>query len=290
MGLSYDERYDGMVHAVNEMVKIGKKTPMSKLTGKLWHALIGCDHKSNFWLTGGCSSTDVKINGSSVWERAITHHTSDILSEDQADSDDVDNVLEDNLSIQKLLKYGKPSDVKVFNLYEWTEQAIYYLRRYNDEMLNSFSKLDKLISDIQGACFNYFKKDDIFAKAYIANKIFKHLYTGTYPYQEDKWDTLTKWLVDKGVHWNLDRCMEMDLKELAKIHVSIVGDDSIKNRVICLGRVLVRRLHKYSNYPIMKKYIPKTMWDKAKKMYEDHEKPTRKEQSELSLYGWSYYS
>jgi hypothetical protein len=46
----------------------------------------------------------------------------------------------------------------------------------------------------------------------------------------------------------------------------------MNNKVVNLGKILIRRLHNYKNDPFLKKYIMKKDFDKATKMYKDHEK------------------
>ena len=175
MGLSKDERYSGVIHAVNSLTKLGEGTPAEKFTSKLWHALLGHVNNSSHWILGSSTYGSVKINGASVWERAICCHTEEVL-EDKMEDDNVFDATE-RFSIQELVGYGsreqEPANEKMFEVYQWTEQTIYYLRRYDDDMPKEFCDLNKLISDIQGACFDFFKEDEIFAKAYIVNKIIK---------------------------------------------------------------------------------------------------------------------
>lgn len=306
MGLSDEERFSGVIFAVNRMTQLGKNTPAQKFTDQMWHALLGKSSNSAHWIIGSSASNDIKIDGKSVWEAAMIHHTYDVFKEKDSDPisekiEDMrrDDVVEHHFSIGALLREkgiqrrwtkNDPVYANMFELYAWSEQLIYYLRRYEDDMRKDFKELDKLISDIQGECFDHFGQHEVYAKAYVVHKIIKHLYSGTYPYQKNKWNELVRWLVKNHVYHDMNRCMEMELKELAEIHVSIVRDKSIKNKVICLGKILVRRLHKYKDDNFLKKHIPKEMWVKAEKMYEDHEKPDEDRQSELSLYGWDYYS
>jgi len=294
MGLSTEERYSGLMYSVHMLVKTGEMTPAYKFTSRLWHALLGDNHNSSHWVFGSASSGDIKIDGKSVWERAMCHHTCCILD---GEKEEIPHAFDatDNFSIPLLVRYGEnrlcERHKKMFDIYQWTEDAIYYLRRYDDEMPKEFSDLNKLISDIQGECYSYFKDNEVFAKAYIVNKIIIHLYAGTYPYQKNKWNILVQWLEKNNVHHDLNRCMEMELKDLAQIHVDLVRDKSIKNKVITIGKIMLRRLHKYRDDPFMKKYISKDMFSKAEKMYQEHEKtPSTREQSELSLYGWGYYN
>ena len=263
MGLGKDERYNGVMHCVEKLAKIGEGTPVEKFTSKLWHALLRKNNNSCHWVFGSASAGNVKLDGASVWERAICSHTEDINNKDDEDSGVFDATK--NFSIDLLVRYGEgklcETHKKMFEIYEWTENIIYYLRRYDDEMPNKdFADLDKLISDIQGECFSYFKDNEVFAKAYIVNKIIGHIYHGTYPFQKDKWNVLVQWLAKNNVHHDLNRCMEMDLIDLAKIHMDLVNDLSIKNKAITVGKIMLRRLHNYRDDPFLKKYVTKDMF------------------------------
>jgi hypothetical protein len=118
------------------------------------------------------------------------------------------------------------------------------------------------------------------------------IFCNLFPYQEENWDTLTKWIVDEHVYHNMDRCMEMDIKELGEIHMSLNKDKTMRNRAICLGKLLVRRLHKYEKDAFFSKLIPAEMFVKAKKMYDEHEERSMrsKDLSPMSIYGFDHYS
>lgn len=266
MGLDNHTRSVGLIFAVKKMYEFGKGTRLEHLTSKLWPALIGSQPNNSHWIIGSSTSRAIKKYDTSLWAISILCHVRD--DEDEIERD---NVVEQFLSISALLEEkGFDKSKEIFEIFRWTEQAVYYLRRYPDEFFRENDKLNDIICNIQGECFSIFHEEEDFAKAYIINNIMEIAYGPFYPFQRKRWNALTRWLVDHNVHHNLNRCMEMQIEDLVEIHKSVLGDKSMKNLVVNLGKLMVRRLHKYEDDKFMKQYISKEMFDRAKKLYVDH--------------------
>jgi hypothetical protein len=296
MGLSDEERRTKLYYATNAMAKLGKGTLLEPLTNQLWHAFIGDRSNGLHWFMGSESSNKLHWGHDSPWGCGVLHHTDRILEPESPFDKEHEWDFRDNFEIKELLRKKaswneeiNEEAEKVFEIYRWTEQATYALRRYDDELLKELKGYSKLLSDIQGACFNEFMSHEFYAKAYTVHQIMDVILEGYNPYQKDKCDVLTTWIREKCVFHDMDRCMEMPLEELAKIHISLVKDKSEKNKALNLAKLMVRRLHKYKDDPYIKKFVPRKMFEEAKRMYEDHDKPEKNpEQGELTVYGLSH--
>lgn len=175
---------------------------LKDLCGQVWHAMLGGTFNGAHWLLGSSASNPIK-DSESPWAVALEHHFRDSregkgwLEEAREErhkayeeADDKDALVspwdeknaEDAIAIASLLKkleveadldeaYAPTALDKVFLIYAQTENMSYGLRRYPDKMLADFPKLDKLVSDIQGECFNCFQKDSRYALAYLFNQI-----------------------------------------------------------------------------------------------------------------------
>jgi hypothetical protein len=244
MGLSNEERIEGLYYAVDRMVQYGdylkEKRHYSsyhdKLRGfidQLWHALIGKGSNGLHWIMGSSASNEVTWDTLSSWGIAINHHCGDVLKKE---SDFLDYRLKDPdpkffdafdgfLNISGLLSQVKLSYGYIYEIFSWTEQATYYLRRYEDELSRSLEGFSKIISDIQGECFRLFKEDNVYANAYVLSAICKKIYGDMYPHGREKWDVVTTFLAENCGHHDMSRMMEFgeqDLKILAQLHVKLV--------------------------------------------------------------------
>ena len=179
-----------------------KYNRLKDLCGQVWHAMLGGTSNGTHWLLGSSASNPIK-DSESPWAVALEHHFHDSregkgwLEEAREErhkayeeADDKDALVspwdeknaEDAIAIASLLKkleveadldeaYAPTALDKVFLIYAQTENMSYGLRRYPDKMLADFPKLDKLVSDIQGECFNCFQKDSRYALAYLFHQI-----------------------------------------------------------------------------------------------------------------------
>lgn len=323
MGLSNEERISGIYYAINNMVEIADDIRREKeafnfpkklmgLVDQLWHAFLGGTRNSAHWILGSSATNRVTWGSASPWGiAAINHHTDKLLEEenilDQMEKDKPFDAFEGFLDISGLLNQVNKIYGVIYDLYSWSEQVVYYLRRYEDEFLSRYTDLSKVISDIQGECFHLFKDSDVYSRAYILNNICKFLYGKFYPYREEEWDSFTKFLSKNCGHHDLSRMMrEGNLKTLAEIHIKLHKADRIKKLTIMdkAEAFLIltgRRFHYDHKFVEMMKILKldskkakklKDLFLKCKEAHDQEEKNSTKsykmsQYSPLSIYGLS---
>jgi len=201
LGLSDEERINKVVWAVNALASNGRKLrklveskdyddipygsseEAAALVGYLdqvWHAYLGAGSNGMFWIIGGDHNNPVEKPGA-PWSTAIIAQCernrplpADTVSWDELAGKQPFDPFDNFLDVRGLL----PLDYHklIFDTYAWTEQLVYALRRYRDKLLAGFPALDKLISDIQGCCFDLFQKQEAFGRAYVGSRLLKALY------------------------------------------------------------------------------------------------------------------
>lgn len=249
MGLSDEERLSGIYYAIDRITDIVKslerckgsyeypKTLVNYLK-KLWHSFIGGNHNAAHWILGSSASQDVDHYSDSIWGIAgVNHHTNGLFKEKSSiikESDEF-NVFEGYLDIAGLLGTASPVYRSIYEIYSWSEQIIYYLRRYEDKFLKNREELSKIISDIQGECFHLFKQTDVYARAYILSHVCKIIYTNKYPYDSKHYDALTRFLVNHHGYHDLNRPMQdSDIKYLAQIHARLHRAEKAKKLTVMI--------------------------------------------------------
>lgn len=259
MGLSDQERLVGMMYAVRGIHEAGEKLAKAlkkhghlmadnidrqhipqlvRLSRGMWHAMLGNVSNGTHWIFGSSSHNRLSENDYSPWAVALRSHWGDVKrnQEEEKRKSWNPNYKEpfdamDMLSIEHLL-YEQGRDITdnsysiVYEIYSWCEQLIYYLRRYRDEFLSSFSKMDKMLSLMMGHCFSIFTRNVEYAKAYLMHDICKMLYGPGYPYNEEKADIVTKWMVHENSHHDINSQMNrrppISLEELGRLHRSLI--------------------------------------------------------------------
>lgn len=234
MGLCNGERLTGIFHAVKQMTQIVDEWDNDKETysitekrhkliktivGKMWHGVLGSETNGVHWFLGSSSSNTIVNEPRSAWEMAIVHHLSDVtrsLYRDYSFPENNDFKPLDYLKISNLMKYGFHfDDSYVFQIFQWAEQLSYYLRRYKDEFLKEYDGLNKLLSDLFGACFAAFAEEDSFAKAYVIRQIVEILYANE--------NIVEKMLEKHSLHHDLGKLMcSLPMTDLVKVHVELV--------------------------------------------------------------------
>ena len=324
MGLSDPERVKGLYFDIQKMYD---QLPLLKgaesrykydriieLVEGLWHAFLGVNHNDSHWILGSSASNVVKWDSLSPWGVALSSQCDGVLSEKEDPLEtpkDTFDAFEGFLNVEGLLRSaGGNENMAVYLIYAWSEQSVYHLRRYEDELLKGYKNLDRQLSDIQGECFDFFSKDEVFPKAYILNKICKELYCSFYPYQKEKWDFVTLWLQKQNVHHDLNRPMQStynggeSLKWLAEMHMTILKGKkhalSPTLRVMLALQIAGRRYHYDHNFKelceMLKKekmvYLQefKKQFEANKKAHEKNEKNSQEsynksQMSERTLYG-----
>jgi hypothetical protein len=199
MSLSNKERFGKMVYTTNRLVQLKneiddelRRNPsiypkdtlerLSSLIDSAWHFVVGDIRNGAHWILG--SSTDNKINEQSLWGIAVLSHIEENRPQNKEQREQMQKFQDDNfdpldgfLDIYGLLNEVENGQALIFKAHAITEDGIYAVRRYQDEFSACYEKFSKLMSDIQGVCFEAFSEHEIFAKAYLANEIFKIIYS-----------------------------------------------------------------------------------------------------------------
>jgi hypothetical protein len=320
VGLSDEERISGIFYAIDRMVELVKNLDREKneysypkklisYIDLLWHAFIGNHHNSAHWILGSSANQEVTHYSNSIWgTAAINYHTDRLLKENDSiikESDTFD-AFDGFLDISSLLRCESPIYSFIYNIYSWTEQVIYYLRRYEDKLLKDHEELSKIISDIQGECFHLFKENDVYARAYILNKVCKLIYTNKYPHDSKHYDAFTRFLVNHHEQHDLNRPMfDHDIKALAEIHATLHRAEKAKKltvmmRVEAFMVIAGRKFHYDHKFNELVKVLKLTKLDLIKlkilflKCKEDHDVTDKRSHeqfvsgqgSPLSIYGY----
>jgi hypothetical protein len=277
---------------------------------QLWDAFLGKTRNGAHWIIGSSASNPVAWDTISPWGVAINHHCAELLKKEQdIFAKDRFDAFEGFLDIPGLLGQAGMIYRNVYEIFAYSEQAVYHLRRYDDELSDNLNGLSKLISDIQGECFQLFIDDQTYARAYILSFVTKMIYGTLYPYSEEKWDPLTQFLSKEAVHHDLSRMMQprdADTEKLATLHVKLHQAKKAKKMTIMLRTEAMLQLagrrfhydHQFAKLKVaLKKSVTKkelqtlqALFDKCKKEHEQDEETSRKNAeglSPLSIYGLS---
>lgn len=236
MGLSSEERIKGLMYAVNEMTEHTRQLkaackgyendtygPLIKSGEDLWYALLGNTSNSLHWFMGSSAANEVTWYTGSPWGLGVNHHCQGILKDRDECAQEFDPFV-GFLDVSHLLRQADSKYYDVFLLYAGTEQAFYYLNRYEDDFSKDLQNLTRVLCDIQGACFNLFKTDEVYAQAYVLNAVCKLIYGPTYNGPKDKMDPVATYLVKASAQHDLSRIMQLrdqDLKMVANLHVKL---------------------------------------------------------------------
>jgi len=241
MGLSDEERIEGICYSIRAITKLGKELEeqqsrsygfhdyeeLCRLIKRLWPAAVGSESNGMHWIMGSSASNTVSWETNTPWGVAIKSHIEAGARELSRDGDDFFDPDRDKefdpfdgfLSIGGLLP--APHN-KVYDIYGWIEQLIYYLRRYKDQFAKNLSGLSDLVARIQGECFAMFTSEDIYGKAYLLNKIAEAVYIR---FQQDE-DVVKKWFKKQNMHHDISLPMSepyrFPMKDLVRIHLRIV--------------------------------------------------------------------
>lgn len=257
MGLSDEERLSGVyfaIRALNEQVHNWESDrycqdnwgmeghvcdEIKKLIKGMWHQLLGSQSNGAHWIMGSSSSNTIGRTSGTPWEVAVTEHLEKMVNREDKSVVDIDK--DQPFDARKMCSIGyllthyhyHGRDMQyVFDIYQWLEQMIYYLRRYDDQFAKNLSGLSETISRISGLCFDVFSRYDEFAKAYLVHEIIEMLYGPLYPYREEKWDVVTKIMSKHNLHHDLTDLMssEWKLVDIAKVHVTLVNAKTLAER------------------------------------------------------------
>jgi hypothetical protein len=260
LGLSDEERITKIVWAIRALVEHGQDLKSAvnsdtgytvpygsrrsakelvRLTGKLWHSFLGRNSNGAFWIFGGDHNNEVRGAGG-AWSTAILGQCEAHRPDENRDwfeerergmpFDPFDSAL----TVSGLLEH--PYRNAIYEIYAWSEQLSYALRRYNDKLKKSYKKLDKLISDIQGTCFDLFQRDTGFGKAYVGNVLLKALYA------DEKAREI--FLSDHWHHHLGAGVKEATLTEIIEWdRWRLTHKDTLQNRLVLAMRIMGKRYH-----------------------------------------------
>lgn len=195
MGLSDEERFLKIAFACRSLYKTAdelancddydKFATLHKLCKDVWFAFIGNTSNSAHWLLGS-SAGNIITKPDGLWPAAIIEalhraRPSDDPEFDETLQEEFDKFdALDVLDVTSLLRqehYKGTELAATFEIFAWTEQLTYALRRYDDKFLAGLERLSKQIAEIQGVCFEIFTSfDEQFARAYLVREICEKLY------------------------------------------------------------------------------------------------------------------
>jgi hypothetical protein len=250
MGLSNEERTSNIYEVIRQIKDCldttGIKIPshqradfkaIRKEADKLWYAFIGHHRHSGFWIFGGDASNDV-VAPNGPWSAAILRNISDSRNEDSCR--EYDPVF-DGLSVSSLIAQDREGRVCkiVYDVFALSESLSYALRRYDDDFLRELSRLDKVVADLQGACYGFFRKSEAFTKAYVLHRIVAALYG------VDQNDPVRTFFVEEHIHHDLSRPMvDSDLAEIMEWDAwRLQREMTPENRLVLALRIAGRRFH-----------------------------------------------
>jgi hypothetical protein len=316
MGLSNEERLKGLFYDIESMVSRadaikGESDHPQKLVAfvdQLWYAFLGKTRNSAHWIMDSSASNPVAWDTISPWGVAINHHCQDLLKDEpEIPSSDKFDAFDGFLNVPGLLGQAGMVYKNVYEIFAYSEQAVYHLRRYDDELSESLSGLSKLLADIQGECFQIFIDDQTYARAYILNIVTKMIYGTHYPYSEEKWDPLTQFLAKDNMHHDLSRMMQprdADTEKLAALHVKLHRAKETKKLTLMLRAEAMlllagRRFHYDHKFAELKVALRRrvtakemrtlrVLFNKCKKDHKEDEKKSLENAeglSPLSIYG-----
>lgn len=256
MGLTNEERITKMYWAVHYLsmdcrdlepgYPEGPFLHLKALGERLWHALLGGQNNGVFWIFGGALDNPVK-GPTSPWGVIVEAQCDEARRQDEHS---VGGIIDAQcfdpfrgfLDIQGLAGHscGGETCRKVFSIYLGVESLIYGLRRYGDDLRAKFPELDKLCSDILGACFAVMEGDDTYSKAYVGERLFQWIY--------GEWEgPVWKALNAVNMHHNLSRVMEdCTLAEVIawdKWRLTHKDKDTVQNRLVLALRMAGRHFH-----------------------------------------------
>ena len=276
MGLSNHERTSYVFNAIDELAKLSQKlakcnkddeTNISSLIAKLWPVTIGALSNSGHWLLGSSASNQVDYDSMSPFSVALmdgfdNDHRD--MDENLLKLDDYDDPL-DNFTISNLTKesnaYGNDYYSIIYEIFAWTEQLCYGLRRYDDEYLKGLSALSDIIAQIQGACFPVFS-DVIFRKAYLAKEIVTKIYSRVD--NSKLFDVFEKVYLHHNLRGFCDR--EMPIEKLYDWHKRLSLPHTEADRLYVAFEMMGRRLHDKFKFDEIIKALDekKVKYDKSK--------------------------
>jgi len=270
MGLSDQERIEKMLWSCRKITTLGadlrveitndyddKFKRLADKIEEIWPAMLNGESNGIHWLLGSSATNKIEST-TSIWGCAIAYHCEkERRKHDLFSSDDLLDFdpMHELLSITSLLRSddldGKMLAI-VYEIFAWTEEMTYALRRYDDELNSRFEKMSSLISTIQGMCFDIFSSYNAFAKAYLANEIFKKMY-----FNKD----FKKIALKQYWHHYLTRIMhrhELEFEQIMDWHRVIHKEELPLEKLIVIAlKIMGRRYHYDHNFKALQAYLSK---------------------------------
>lgn len=180
MGLSNEERYSKMTFACHNLYQLRTSFKdqygfenLYDLLNKVWPSLLNNYSNNSLWFLGTDFEDERPNSENSAWTVALGSELY-ALNREVSGGIDLDGIelIEDDLRMIDFVYRSDAYDyeklAKLAEVYQWTEAAFYGLRRYRDDFEAEFSKLNDVLSNIQGECFKHFTENDVFTKAFLA--------------------------------------------------------------------------------------------------------------------------
>ena len=197
MGLSDEERQDKIIATASEIFKLavsieknakndnglyGTKESIERLCSEakaIWHAIYGGHSNSAYWILGGSVGSETKNDAFDPLSSAIRHQLDDSAADSER-SQIVDDYEEKNYHLGQMTHLYLTRDASVvlgelLQMYEYIESMFYAVRRYDDELRQSLSNLDALLSSLYGQFYCIFKYSQEVVHCYLIADICKLL-------------------------------------------------------------------------------------------------------------------
>lgn len=282
MGLSNRERTGKILVCVREIVEKAESLKESlsyynteklqriiNFCGNLWPALLSEERNSGHWIMGSSSSNTVDRDNEDLWSIAVCSSlpvvSDGVIRKDTEIPKGCFNPFKDALGIEDLLHSADRKDIAiVFEIYQFIEEIIYALRRYDDDYLKSKKEFSDLVCNLQGTCFSVFYDNPTFSECFVAHEICGILYTDHYVFKEDKYkDVVDEWLHSDCIHHHITRVVGREgepVDWLVQQHVLLLAADGAelkRQRVLVALRMSGRRFHYEHSYKKMLEILKK---------------------------------
>lgn len=285
MGLSDEERESNLYWCCHKLHGLGMGLPaegegtlshLRDLCLQVWPAFIGAHTNGMHWIFGSSAGNKVR-DPDSPWSAAILLQLGKSMEREPRTRDTFDP-FDGYLDIPGLLKQSGSDNHpdKVYEIFSWTESAVYSLRRYRDAFHRERKTLSDLIASIQGACYSIFCKHDVFARAYVLSETLGILYGS--PWGDD---IVRKILTEDHWHHHLSRPMSeyTSLADIRRWHWMASVAETPQERLLILMQIAGRRYHYRHSFLKLCRTLQKAhvrtdfspLWEQIKKNHAEHE-------------------
>ncbi len=273
MGLSNEERIHGLFYAIEKVVSCAKEISdniydknygeLKRLCSELWHDFLGKQTNNTHWLLGSSATAKVTFSTTSPWGVVVMNGIMDCRKKDDFETRlEPLKDLKDYLSIAVLLQKSENKELaQSYLVFTYLESVAYYLRRYEDELLQDYESLSKKVSDIMGICFSIFNDEqELCTRAYLLNRIVDELliypYTTEQENDKEKKDVIAKIVTgpvpiyDLAEPMSIGSCVET--KTLASAYKKLMAlkkenklqtPEGVEARLLILFQLCNRTLH-----------------------------------------------